>query len=87
MLCAMKQHYNPDVAALIERATALAKVTGLAETTIANRALSCGLGLEKLRRGRRIWPETIQKAHRRLDQIQAAHDKKSSRKATRQPAP
>lgn len=87
MLCAMTQHYNLEVAALIERATALAKATGLAETTIANRALSCGLGLEKLRRGRRIWPETIQKAHRRLDLIQAAHDKKRSRKGAQEPAP
>lgn len=35
--------------------------TGMAESTLGRKALNDGKGISRLREGKRMWPETIQK--------------------------
>lgn len=62
---------------LIKRAERLHDKTGLSLSTISGKILNDGSRLDELKNGSRIWPETLAKAFRALEQLEAERERAS----------
>lgn len=56
---------------LVTRAERYARKSGLSLSTVSGKILKDGSRLRELKKGSRIWPETLEKAFRELDSLEA----------------
>lgn len=61
-----------DTATLLAEIDAFTEATGMAETTFGKKAVNDGKFVRRLRAGRRVWPETVEKVRSFIAEHQAA---------------
>lgn len=62
---------NPEVKALIERVVDYANRVGITEKTASGRIFNDGKRLGALRKGSRMWPDTLKESNAILDRLEA----------------
>jgi hypothetical protein len=67
-----------DEKALVKRAEAFSKESGLALSTISTKIFDDGKRLGELKEGSRCWPETLERASKALDKVEADFRKASA---------
>jgi hypothetical protein len=58
-----------DITALVKRVKHFAKIAGYTEKTASYHIFNSGKKLNELESGGRMWPESIEAAHAKLDEL------------------
>jgi hypothetical protein len=62
---------DKNIAGLVKRIRRYAEQMGYSDTTVSFHVLNGGTRLAELEAGGRMWPDTIEAAHARLDELGA----------------